>query len=71
MGALRAPTGSANLDRERIAQRRSDANLVLVHYDDLRADLDGEMRRFADRLGIAVADLAPPDLVTWLHRDAR
>ena len=44
-------------------QRRSDGHVVLVHYDDLLADLDGEMRRLADRLGIAVAEPEWPALV--------
>jgi len=35
-------------------RRRDDGNVLLVHYADLSADLDGEMRRIADRLGIAV-----------------
>jgi aryl sulfotransferase len=34
--------------------RRDEPNVVLVHYDDLSADLDGEMRRLAARLGITV-----------------
>jgi aryl sulfotransferase len=34
--------------------RRNDGNVLLVHYADLSADLDGEMRRIADRLGITV-----------------
>ncbi len=113
--------------------RRDDGNVVLVHYDDLRQDLEGSMRRLSRRLGIAVDEerihtlvraarfevmranarqsvpdtlgvfkedaaffragtsgegsalvgeegmgryrarvesLAPPDLLTWLHRDA-
>lgn len=33
-------------------QRRGESNIVLVHYDDLLRDLDGEMRRLAGRLGI-------------------
>jgi len=32
--------------------RRAAPNVVLIHYDDLLADLDGEMRRLAERLGI-------------------
>lgn len=36
--------------------RRSQPNVVLVHYDDLSADLEGEMRRLAKLLGIAVDD---------------
>jgi gamma-glutamylcyclotransferase (GGCT)/AIG2-like uncharacterized protein YtfP len=43
--------------------RRDDANVVLVHYDDLLADLEGEMRAIAGRLGIAVAEHRWPELV--------
>jgi hypothetical protein len=43
------------------ARHRSD--VVLLHYDDLRGDLEGEMRRLADRLGIEVADDRWPTLV--------
>jgi hypothetical protein len=35
--------------------RRAAPNVVLVHYDDLRADLPGEVARLADRLGIELA----------------
>jgi aryl sulfotransferase len=35
--------------------RRYEPNVVLVHYDDLLADLGGEIRRLASRLGIEVA----------------
>lgn len=38
-------------------------NLLLVHYNDLKADLAGEMRRVAEFLGIAVAPELWPDLV--------
>jgi len=34
-----------------------------VHYDDLSADLPGEMRRLADQLGITVPEPLWPDLV--------
>ncbi|MCY7419170.1 MAG: sulfotransferase domain-containing protein [Chloroflexi bacterium] len=34
--------------------RRDEPNVILVHYDDLSADLDGEMRRLAERLGFHV-----------------
>jgi RimJ/RimL family protein N-acetyltransferase len=34
--------------------RRDAPNVVLFHYDDLSADLEGEMRRLAGRLGIEV-----------------
>nr|WP_240942776.1 sulfotransferase domain-containing protein [Planosporangium thailandense] len=43
--------------------RRGAENVVLVHYDDLSADLEGEMRRLAARLGITVPATAWPDLV--------
>ena len=38
------------------------SNVVLLHYDDLKADLDGQMRKLAARLGIDVeeAPVAPP-----------
>jgi hypothetical protein len=40
--------------------RRLQANVVLVHYDDLSVDLEGSMRRLAARLDIAVpADVWP------------
>ena len=37
---------------------RHRPNVLLVHYNDLQADLSGEMRRVADFLGISV----PPDI---------
>lgn len=42
--------------------RRADPNVVLVHYDDLLSDLEGQMRRLADRLGIAVEEQSWPAL---------
>ena len=36
--------------------RRSAPNVLLVHYDDLLTDLDGQMRRLADALSIAVSE---------------
>jgi aryl sulfotransferase len=44
-------------------RRRSEANVVLVHYDDLSADLEGEMRRLAQRLTIPVPEDKWPELV--------
>jgi aryl sulfotransferase len=44
-------------------RRRDDERVVLVHYDDLCADLSGEMRRVADRLGIDVPEAVWPSLV--------
>jgi hypothetical protein len=43
--------------------RRNAPNVLLIHYDDLRADLEGEMRRLAARLGIVVPEQAWPSLV--------
>ena len=43
--------------------RRDEPNVVLVHHDDLLADLDGEMRRLAALLAIAVPDEIWPGLV--------
>ncbi|WP_129669831.1 sulfotransferase domain-containing protein [Phytoactinopolyspora endophytica] len=46
------------------AWARLDAgNVILVHYDDLASDLEGEMRRLADRLGFSVPEEAWPSLV--------
>lgn len=38
-------------------------NLLMVHYSDLRADLDGEMRRIAAFLGIPIDEARWPELV--------
>jgi hypothetical protein len=43
--------------------RRTAGNVQLVHYDDLSADLEREMRRLATLLSIAVPDAAWPPLV--------
>ena len=44
-------------------QRRDDPNVVLLHYADLQADLDGQMRGLAARLGIAIDEDRWPTLV--------
>ena len=36
--------------------RRDEDNIVLVHYDDLATDLDGQMRRLAKLLRIEVPE---------------
>ena len=41
---------------------RDSSNMILVHYDDLKADLPGEMRRLAQRLDITVPESAWPSL---------
>lgn len=43
--------------------RRHQPNVVLVHYDDLLTDLEGEMRRLATGLGIEVVPARWPLLV--------
>jgi hypothetical protein len=42
--------------------RRAEPNVVLVHYDRLKADLEGEMRRLASETGIAVPEESWPGL---------
>ncbi len=47
-----------------LALRESDrADVVAFHYADLKADLEGEMRRLADRLAIVVPEDRWPPLV--------
>jgi hypothetical protein len=43
--------------------RRHQPNIVLVHYDDLLTDLEGQMRRLAAQLEITVPHEAWPSLV--------
>jgi aryl sulfotransferase len=49
--------------------RRQASNVVLVHYADLQQDLEGEMRRLAAALGIAIAESAWPALVAAARFD--
>jgi aryl sulfotransferase len=49
---------------------RHRSNVLLVHYNDLKADLPGEMRRAADFLGIPVRPDAWPRLVDAAGFDA-
>lgn len=42
---------------------RGEPDMLLVHYNDLKADRAGEMRRVADFLGIEVAEALWPSLV--------
>jgi len=44
-------------------RRRGEDNVVLVHYDDLSENLEGEMRRLAGLLEIEVPDAKWPKLV--------
>ena len=43
--------------------RRGEPSVMLMHYDDLLADLEGQMRRLAGQLGIAVREETWPGLV--------
>lgn len=43
--------------------RRTEPNIVLLHYADLSADLGGQMRQLAARLVISVPETAWPGLV--------
>jgi len=42
---------------------RDDANVLFVHYNDMQANLDAQMRRIADFLGIAIDEPRWPELV--------
>jgi aryl sulfotransferase len=44
-------------------QVRDQPNIVLLRYEDLLDDLEGQMRYLADRLGITIAETVWPDLV--------
>jgi aryl sulfotransferase len=50
--------------------RRAEPNVLLVHYDELQADLAGQMRRIAGRLGITMPDQAWPALVAAASFDS-
>jgi len=43
--------------------RRDQPNVVLLHYEDLLVNLEGQMRRLAERLGIVVPEVKWPGLV--------
>lgn len=55
---------------ERALDARHHDNVVVFHYSDLKADLDGEMRRLAARLGIEVEEASWPALVEAATFDA-
>jgi aryl sulfotransferase len=44
-------------------RERGRENLLMVHYNDLKADLSGEMRRIAGFLGIDIPEKLWPELV--------
>jgi hypothetical protein len=43
--------------------RRDHSNVILLHYSDLKTDLEGQMRALAHRLGIEVGEAKWPELV--------
>ncbi|MDA0635911.1 sulfotransferase domain-containing protein [Nonomuraea sp. MCN248] len=49
--------------QERAWMRRAEPNVILLHYADLSADLEGQMRRLAARLGIEIDENRWPELV--------
>jgi len=59
-----APAADAFFDIERTYwSERKRENVLLVHYNDLKADLGGEMKRIAAFLGIEIPDALWPELV--------
>jgi len=58
------PTADRFFDLERTYwQERKRSNLLMVHYNDLKADLSGEMKRIAAFLGIETPAALWPELV--------
>jgi hypothetical protein len=51
-------------------ERRDLSNVVLVHYADLQRELEGEIRRVAQRLGIAIDEQRLPELVEAARFDS-
>lgn len=51
-------------------QARDEPNVVLLHYDELKSDLEGQMRGLAARLGIEVAEQSWPELLHAAGFDA-
>jgi aryl sulfotransferase len=58
-----SPWWSHHYHVESFWKHRNLANVLLVHYTDLKADLEGEMRRIADFLRIEVAASDWPETV--------
>jgi aryl sulfotransferase len=49
---------------------RNEKNMLLIHYNDLKADREGEMRRIAEFLDIDIPATLWPELVTTASFDA-
>ena len=47
-----------------LVTQQAEPNVILVHYDDLAGDLEGQMRQLAARLGIAVPASLSAELVS-------
>jgi len=62
LGALLSLAGFIDIERTYWTERRRQ-NLLFVHYNDLKADLDGEMRRIARFLGVDPPAEVWPSLV--------
>lgn len=43
--------------------RREQANVMFVHFNDLKADLEGQMRSIAEFLGIEISEVLWPEVV--------
>ncbi len=50
--------------------RRSEANILMIRYEDLIADLPGQMKALAEALGIEIDDGVEPALVEAARFDA-
>jgi hypothetical protein len=59
------PTSLANVFNHLATfwKERSRPNVVLLHYDDMKRDLDGQMRMLARRLAITIPEERWPELV--------
>jgi len=62
--------GQVGQGQSGLADGEQGPAVVLVHYDDLSADLHGQMRRLAGLLDIAVPEAVWPDLVRAATFDA-
>jgi aryl sulfotransferase len=54
---------------------RDKPNVLFVHYDELKADLEGQIRRIAEFLGIAVRDAQMPGILercsfSWMRNNS-
>jgi aryl sulfotransferase len=65
----RMSEGFFSLERSFWTERRRP-NLLMVHYNDLKTDLSGEMKRIAQFLGIVTPDSLLPQLVEAASFDA-